>query len=225
MNNTMPGISNGRAAASLAAAVQGLTYLAGLLLMLTWLMPRGFLAPGADHAAWSALVVDHQDLLVMFYTVVYLVNGAFLVVLSVCLADAADAAQHTTLRLLQAFGLVWAALVLGAGMIAVAALQTVVPLCMTDPAGCVAQWQVYATLVNALGGGIEVVGGAWFLLAAVGLRRAGFKPEGISRLALVPALVGLLSLWPGVAETAGAVFGLSAMVWFLWLALALRRHG
>ncbi len=66
-----------------------------------------------------------------------------------------------------------------------------------------------------LGGGNEIAGGAWVAGVSVAALRAGLLPRLVNVIGLATGLGGLLTVFPPLGGTAGAVFGLGAIAWFL----------
>ena len=54
--------------------------------------------------------------------------------------------------------------------------------------------------------------------------RAGGLPKGLNILGLWVGAVGILSLIPGLTDLLTGVFGLSQIIWFVWLGIVLLRR-
>ena len=61
------------------------------------------------------------------------------------------------------------------------------------------------------------------LLVSLAALRAGELPKGLNILGLVVGAVGIISIVPGLTGTLGPVFGLSQIIWFIWLGIVLLR--
>ena len=78
-------------------------------------------------------------------------------------------------------------------------------------------------IVNALGGGIELVGGMWvLLLSIVGLRPHIF-PRLLCWVGFLVGVFGVLTVFPSLPFIKEA-FGLTQIVWFVWVGTVLCRH-
>jgi len=69
----------------------------------------------------------------------------------------------------------------------------------------------------------EILGGLWTLLVSLAALRAGGLPKGLNILGLCVGAVGIISLIPGLTDLMIGVFGLSQIIWFVWLGIVLLR--
>lgn len=207
-----------------AALVCGLTYVFGFTLLVGLLMPAGFGADGMGADAALAAVADNRGLVQLWYFVIYVVNAVFLVIVAVALAELFRRFGAEGLgRLSLATGTIWATLVLGAGMVMNVGLGRVLPLYDAGSPDALILWQVVDLVENGLGGGNEIAGGVWAIVAGL----AGLKTAALSRplsiLSLIIGVSGLLTVIPGLAEIFGSIFGLGFIGWFFWIGFALYR--
>lgn len=86
-------------------------------------------------------------------------------------------------------------------------------LSITDPAQAALTWQTIESVVNGLGNANGEI------LAAL---RAGGLSKRLNILGLFVGAVSILSIIPGLTDLTGA-FGLSQMIWFVWLGIVLLR--
>ena len=122
----------------------------------------------------------------------------------------------------RSFGLIWATLVIGAGMMANVGLAKVLGLYANDPAAAAALWEIVELVENGIGGGNEVVGGAWAV--AIGLAAlAGALPRVFGVFSMIVGIAGLLTVLPPLSEVGGAIFGLGYIAWFIWVGIILIR--
>lgn len=205
----------------LAALTCGATYLVGFALLLTVLAPLGYGTEQADTAAIAGFIAARPGVLIAWNSVIYLANALALVVLVVALADVQASATPGWAAVTRGLGLIWAALVLGAGMIANVAIERVAQVYPADPAAAEAFWIFLHAVETGLGGGNEIAGGAWI----AGVSAAGLTGRSLARpvaaLGLLTGLAGLATVMPAFGDTAGAVFGLGAIAWFLGVSATL----
>lgn len=209
-----------RKAGAIAAGIDALAYLVGFAVMATLLDP-------GDTAAWSqaqklAFVVERHAAFQAWTIVVYVLAGIALVVLAVALHGRLAAGAPALMRITSAFGLIWAGLVIGSGMIAIVGLDTVATLHQKDVAQATLAWIVIGTVQNGLGGGIEIVGGVWVLLVSLAALRCRALPRALNYLGVLVGLAGILSVVPALGALV-ELFGLSQIVWFIGIAAALSR--
>jgi len=85
-------------------------------------------------------------------------------------------------------------------------------------------WQGIESVTNGLGNGNgEILGGLWALLVSLAALRTGGLPRGLNILGLLVGAVGIISIIPGLIDLMIGVFGLSQIIWFVWLGILLLR--
>lgn len=208
-------------AGGLAALLCAATYVAGFALLLTLLAPLGFGTQDIDPAAVAAFSHARPGVLIAWNTTIYIVNALALSVLVVALSAACAPRAPGVAAVARGIGLIWAALVLGAGMIANVAVERAAHLFPADPEAAAELWSILHAVELGIGGGNEVAGGAWLLCASSAGLRAGRLPRPVAALGGLSGLAGALTLFPPLGDTAGAVFGLGAIAWFLGAGRAL----
>lgn len=206
---------------ALAALICAATYIAGFVLMIMHLAPMGYGTSAMDVTAIVAFIAERPGLMGVWNLLIYVVNALALLLLVSALSRHVLADWSVTVL---AFGIVWATLVLGAGMVANVAVERVVALYATDPIRAAHLWEMLHMVELGLGGGNEIAGGIW--IGLVGL--AGWVTATLWRwvclLALIVGISGLATLWSPIGDIAGAVFGLGAIAWFGAVGLNLLRE-
>ena len=205
----------------LAGLTCAATYLFGFAFLVTLLAPLGFGTVDIDAHAVVGFIDANRGLLILWNSVIYILNALALVILVV--------AVHTRLRVntpdwaavTRAFGLIWATLVIGAGMIANVAIERVAYLAPTDFNRAVTFWETLHAVELGLGGGNEIAGGVWIACVSI----AGLVGRSLGKvtvsLGLLAGAGGLLTLIPVLGDATGAVFGLGAIAWFIAIGLTL----
>ena len=107
----------------LAALLCAATYMAGFALLLTVLAPLGFGTSQIDASAVVSFIDARPAVLMVWNGLIYVLNALALAVLVVALAQVLGRAVPGWAAVTQALGLIWSALVLGAGMIANVAVE------------------------------------------------------------------------------------------------------
>jgi len=100
----------------IAAIIEALAYSVGFAVMLTVLMPDN--ADALSAAQRLAFTLDKQAIIIAWNLFIYVLFGVVLVVLSLALHQRLAAQAEALTKVATAFGLIWAALVIAAGMIA-----------------------------------------------------------------------------------------------------------
>ena len=213
-----------RIAGGLAALTCAATYLFGFALLVTVLAPLGFGSGEIDPAAVVAFIADRPGLLIVWNTLIYIVNALALAVLVVALRRQIASSRPDAAALTGAIGLIWATLVLGAGMIANVAVERTHALA-ADPAAAASLWQTLHAVELGLGGGNEIAGGAWILAVSLAGIASGLLGRVTAGIGAISGFAGLVTILPPLGETAGAVFGLGAIAWFVAVGIVLLRGG
>lgn len=205
----------------LAALACAATYLFGFVFLVTVLAPLGFGTGDTNASAVVAFIDAHPGGLIVFNTVIYILNAFALAVLVVALEARLKSATPDWAAITRALGLMWATLVLGAGMMANVTVEHAAALFVIDPLQAAEDWALLQVVESGLGGGNEIAGGVWILLVSI----AGMMGRSLGKISIGLGLLtgagGLATLIPGIGDVAGAVFGLGAIAWFIAIGLSL----
>ncbi len=206
-----------------AALTCAATYLFGFAVLVTVLAPLGFGTAQIDIPAVVAFIHESPGLIIVWNTTIYIVNALALVVLVVALAARLRPASEAWANVTQALGLIWATLVLAAGMTANVATERVLVTFASDPDGATELWAMLHSVELGLGGGNEIAGAAWILSVSVagGAHRRLSRP--VTSVGLAAGAGGFATLVPALGDTAGAVFGLGAILWFILIGIEMAR--
>ncbi|NMB86749.1 MAG: DUF4386 family protein [Chloroflexi bacterium] len=168
-----------------------------------------------------AAIAANQGLLSLLQLGVYILWGGMLVVLSLALHERLRGESSALVRTATAFGLIWAGLVMASGMIYSVGMEKVVTLNANDPALAATVWLTIESVANAIGGDVEIVGGVWVLLLSAAALRNGGLPRAFSFFGLLVGAAGAITLVPALAEAGAMAFGVTQIIWFAWLGIAL----
>lgn len=175
-----------------------------------------------DPAQKVAVNVDKQMVIFSTNLLMYVLFGFFLIVLSLALYDRLKSGAPAIMQVATVIGIIWAGSLIASGMVANAGIATVVPLYAKDPTQAALTWQGIEAVTNGLGNANgEILGGLWVLLVSLAALRAGGLPKGLNILGLVVGAVGIISIIPGLTDLLIGVFGLSQIIWFVWLGIVL----
>lgn len=203
-----------------AALYMAVAYLIG---MITFIVILDYVSM-TDPAQKVALLVDKQMVTFLANLLMYVFFGVFLIVLSLALYDRLKPGAPALMQVATALGIIWAGSLIAGGMVANAGIAPVVALYAQDPAQAALTWQGIEAVANGLGNANgEILGGLWTLLVSLAALRAGGLPKGLNLLGLVVGAVGIISIIPGLTDLLTGVFGLSQIIWFVWLGIVLLR--
>lgn len=158
-----------------------------------------------------ALLADNQAILYILHLVAYVILGVFLVVLALALYERLKAGSPAMLKTATAIGLIWAALLIGSGMVTNIGIGTVVDLYGKDPAQAATVWLAIESVAGGLGGEFEILGSLWVLLVSWVALRAGGLPKALNYFGVVIGVAGIVTVVPAL-EMVGIIFGLGLIV-------------
>lgn len=168
-----------------------------------------------------AFLSQHQAALSAMNLVGYVLFGAILLVLTMALDERMKKHSPNLSRAASVFGFLWVGLVIASGMVANIGLEKVINLYAKSPELAQSAWVAITAVVEGLGGGNEIVGGLWVLLISCAALRGGEFSKTLSYLGMAVGVAGILTVYP--AEIFTEIFGLSQIVWFIWLGIAMLR--
>jgi hypothetical protein len=204
----------------IAALYAGAAYVFAMVGYLFVLDIRGVVDPVQK----VAFLVDNQAFLYILNLFVYVVWGVFMVVLALALYERLKAGSPAFVQTATAIGIIWACVVIAAGMVNNVGMETVVDLYATDQAQAATVWLAIKSVVDGLGGtGGETLGGTWILLVSWAALRAGELPRALNYLGAVIGVAGILSTVPALYGVLGPLFGVVQIVWFIWLGIIMLR--
>jgi len=205
----------------LAGLTCAATYMFGFALLVTLLAPLGFSTEDINVRAIVEFIQTSAGLLILWNSVIYILNALVLAVLVVAIHARLRAKTPDWAAVTRALGLIWATLVLGAGMIANVAVERAAYIAPTDFERAVTLWETLHAVELGLGGGNEIAGGVWIGCVSIAGLIGRSLGKIIVSLGLLTGAGGLLTLIPALGDTAGAVFGLGAIAWFIAIGLRL----
>lgn len=200
------------------------SYIFGFALFIGVIDRSGYSGPAGD----LAFVADNHGLLTLALIVLYPIAACALAILVAALRRRAQEDGSGSSGLASAadvaaiFGVVWVALLMASGFIGIAGMQSVISTSAGHPDLAIASWASVTIIQDALGGGIELVGGVWMALASYIALRQGLLPVAAAWLGYGIGLAGVLTVIPAFAPLVN-IFGLGQIVWFAWLGWKLWR--
>jgi hypothetical protein len=202
-----------------AAIYMALAHLMGLVIFIVILDYISI----TDLAQKVAMNVDNQAVVFSTNLLMYVFFGFFLIVFSLALYDRLKAGAPVLIQVAAVIGVIWAGSLIASGMVANAALTSVVALNVTDPTQAAFTWQGIEPVIEGLGNANgEILGGLMTLLVSVAGLRSGQLPRGLNILGLFVGAMGIITIIPALNALV-AVFGLGQIIWFIWMGIVLIR--
>jgi hypothetical protein len=201
----------------IAAFYEAFAYIVGIIFFMLVVDYAGIENP----AQRLAVLADNTAGMYVVTLLIYIVFAVFLVILSLALYERFNDGSPNLMRIATAFGLIWAGVLIAAGMIFNIGMGSVLELSADDPSSATTAWIAIESVFDGLGGGNEIIGGIWILLISVaGLRQNGF-PNLVNYLGFLVGSAGIISAVPPLGEIGGMIFGLGQIVWFVWIGILL----
>ncbi len=202
----------------IAALYEALAYVLGIVFYIFIMDSSG----AVDPVQKVALLVDNPVSMYILTLFVYVGFGVFLVVLALALYERLKANSPAIMQIATVFGLFWALVVIASGMIFITGMDSVIELYGTNPAQAATVWLAIDAVFEGIGGGVELLGGLWILLVSWAALRGRELPRVLNYFGVGIGVVGILTIVPAL-EVLTDVFGLTQIVWFVWLGIVMLR--
>jgi len=147
--------------------------------------------------------------------------GIILVVLVLAIHQRLKNHSPIILNIASIFGIIWVGLVISSGMIANIGLSSVIDIGIKEPEKAMLIWQSVGIISEGLGGGNEIVGGIWVLFISVIGLKGQFFSKPLNSLGIIVGILGILTIYP--LEVITEIFGVSQIIWFLWIGISMIR--
>ncbi|GAB1422015.1 hypothetical protein MASR2M15_22220 [Anaerolineales bacterium] len=201
-----------------AALIDAATFIAGFALFFTLLAP--YVGTEVAPEQYLAFLAENQSILHVWNLIIYVIFGIFLVFLALALYERLKEKAPALAQSATVFGLMWAGVIIAAGMVANVGMGNVLDLYQSNPAQASALWLAVDSIQSGLGGGNEIIGGLWVLLISWAGLRSGGLPRLFNIMGILIGAAGVITIIPGLQE-AGAIFGLGMVLWFIGVGLIL----
>ncbi len=205
----------------LAALYMAIAYIIGMVIFMAVLDYVSI----TDPAQKVALLVEMQMVTFTTNLLMYVFFGVVLIVLALALYDRLKGSAPVIMQVATVIGIIWAGSLVASGMVANAGIAPVVALYAVDPAQAALNWQLIESVANGLGNASgEILGGLWVFLVSLAALKSGGLPKVLNLIGLLVGIAGIVSLVPSWSAILTGVFGLSQIIWYIWLGIFLLRN-
>lgn len=179
------------------------------------------------------VIKENEKVYYLSNMILYVCFGFAQLVLSVGMADSSKKVFPATASVTKSLGIVWSTLVLAAGMIGNVGAKEALDLLQTDEDAVAAGylWKVIRTIHSGMGGGNEIVGGMWVLLAAWSDFKGRASPNNntkVTKLDIITFGVANIAGWSGIcstvpimADSCAIVFGVGMILWYVLIGITM----
>lgn len=164
-------------------------------------------------------LAENQFLFSMIYFLMYVIFGVLLAFLVIGLHERLKRTSNPIATIGSLFGAIWVGLVIASGMISTIGLAHAIDLMDASPQKALDMWTTVSVITESIGGGNELVGGLWVLLISVAANQEGWLPRILNYLGYFVGIAGIATIYPD--ELFAEIFGVSQIVWFVWLGIYL----
>lgn len=202
----------------LSALINAAAYIVGMVIVFTVLAP----VLEAEPMEYLGLIEENKTLLVLWHIIIYLVAGVFMIPLVLALHERLKEGMPGLSQIAAAVGLVWVATIISSGMVIINNLDVIVQIYNNNPEQAETVWLAMSAVGEGLGGAVELPGGLWMALVSLSAVRLRKLPVALGYMGIVVGGSGVLTVIPGLYNL-GYVFGLGAILWFVWIGFVLLR--
>ncbi|MCO1335682.1 DUF4386 family protein [Microbulbifer sp. OS29] len=212
----------------MAAITEAFTYIFGFVLFFGVLDSTGYEKP----ELYLEFIIQNRDYFFTGYLISGLLFSFVLIVLVQSIYQRFKSVSPELMRFTAIVGYIWACIVLSSSMIFLTSLSAVAKYHSLDPNQALAINRAVNIVVEALGGGIELVGAAWVLaISYTGIKGKIYSPV-LHYWGFLVGISGVLTLFSGISflssnpffEITTAIFGLGQILWFIFLGTAMLRE-
>ncbi|MEM9362161.1 MAG: DUF4386 family protein [Bacteroidota bacterium] len=165
---------------------------------------------------------DNYLTLFILNLVSYVLFGILLALLVLAIHHRLKEHEPLFSKIATIFGAIWVGLVIASGMIANIGLTKVIEMGIENPERAMWVWTSISIVTEGLGGGNEIVGGLWVLLLSIIAWKHQLFPKILTLIGIFVGIAGVLTIYP--LDVFKEVFGLSQIVWFIWIGLYIFRN-
>ena len=212
----------------IAAITEAFTYIFGFVLFFGVLDASGYNTP----ERYLEFIIENRDTFFVGYLVSGLLFRFALIILVQSIYQRFKQVSPELMKFTAIVGYLWVCLVLASSLIFLTSLAAIVKYHALDPEQALIIHRTIAIVVDALGGGIELVGAVWLLTISYVCLKSKIFSAWLHYWGALVAVAGILTLFSGLSflsknpffEVTCALFGLGLILWFLALGVALLRE-
>lgn len=206
----------------ISALVCAGTYILAMVLLTTVLTPMADESLPFDQ--FIAFFLPNQTLIFMWHFSMYLVNGAFLTLLTLALYQHLKTDAPALALAAACFGLLWTGLIFADGFITLNGWEVVGRLASTDPAQAASLRLVVDTVTIGLDHSDRFLGCLWVLISSYAALQTGRLSKPLNFLGLALGMAGVVSSVAPALNALGYAFGVGVIVWWIWLGIVLLQN-
>jgi hypothetical protein len=201
----------------ISSIYQGLAYVLGILFYTVILN----LIPTNNKIENLILNQTELHLITLF---IYVFFGLFFIIHSLALYEKLKTFSPNIMKFTTILGFFWAFILIISGMINNVGMTNVIEIYQTNTELAITAWSTLEIIKEAIGGGTEIIGGIWILLISLVALKSNTFPKPLNYLGIIIGLAGISSEIPSFSEIAAMIFGLTQIIWFIWLGIVMIKN-
>ncbi|MBU3023814.1 hypothetical protein [Aestuariibacter sp. A3R04] len=167
-----------------------------------------------------AFILSNGRYFQLWYLIIFVLFGINLLVLTQGINRFISPYQTLSYHLTMMFGFIWASYVIACGLIATLSIEYLLHLPENEQSSV---WFAIYSLQTGLGDGVEWVGGVWLLSLSLHALYFRLPYKLLNTFGAIIGFIGCLTLVP-VLSSAGVVFGLTQILWFVAVGITFIRR-
>ena len=212
----------------IAAITEAATYIFGFILFFGVLDSSGYDTP----ERYLEFIIQNRDTYFLGYLISGIVFSFTLIVLVQAVFERFKQASPEFMKFTAVVGYLWVFIVLASSFVLLTSLEVLAKYHALDAAQALTINRTINIVVDALGGGIELVGAVWVLaISYVGIKSKIYSAF-LHYWGVLVGISGVLTLFSGLSflaanpffEVTTAIFGLGQILWFILLGVAMLKE-
>jgi hypothetical protein len=216
-------MNNLQKAGGISAVIAASTYLFAMALAASLLTPM--LDSNLGLRDYMAFLVENKTLVFLWHIAMYVINGVFLTVLVLALYERLKDDAPRLAKVATVFGLFWTAFVFLSGLITLYGTEVLISLYATDQANAANLRLALETITRGIDNSDKLLGCLWVGFVSLSAYNSIALPKAVNVFGLAISAVGLIGTFIPTFVAISYLFGVGAIVWWLWIGFVmLRRH-
>ena len=176
--------------------------------------------PKGGSAAKIAYLTENKALYNFTYVLGYVVFACLLCFCVYVIGRLHCKESPTAMAMANLFGYFWVVVLLCTGMIGVSSQELLALYSDSNPEAADVIYYTRILMTESLGGGIEFIGGIWFVLFGLVSWRHKLHSRSFAMFTLVKGAIGVATLF-SAESLLRELFGVTGILWFIWVGIVM----
>lgn len=176
--------------------------------------------PEGGTAAKIAYLIENKALFNFTYVLGYVVFACLLCFCVYVIGRLFHRESQAAMAMTSLFGYFWVVVLLSTGMIGVSSHEILAIYSVSNPEAAEVIYHTRILMTESLGGGIEFIGGVWFVLLGIVSWRHKLHSRSLAAFTLVKGTIGVATLF-SAESLLRDLFGVTGILWFIWMGIVM----